>query len=86
MESLAFILLALPSLMTPFLAALSIMEKAKDRPSLVGLALRLSTADLALVLVALLNRAFFLSDLNFFIADLVIGMRQILPWNCFWRK
>lgn len=72
--------------MTPFFAALSIMEKAIERVSLVGLTLKASTADLDLVLVALLNKAFFLSDLNFLIADLVIGMRQILPWNCSWRK
>ena len=68
--------------MTPFLAALSIIEKATDKFSFEGLALRVSTADLALVRVALLCKARFLSDLNFFIADFVIGMRTILLSNC----
>ena len=78
MDNLDFRRLALPNLMTPFLAALSSIEKAAAKVSMVGLALRLSTADLALVLVALLKRAFFLSALSFLIADLVIGMRLIL--------
>jgi len=67
--------LALPFLMTPFLAALSTAEKALLRDSKESSSLKLSIAVLALVLVALLKMAFFLSALSFLIADLVIGMR-----------
>ena len=74
-DILDLILSALPFLITPFLAALSIMEKALDRFSLVDSALTASIAVLVLVFVDLLNKAFFLSDLSFFIADFIIGMR-----------
>jgi len=72
--NLAFILLALPFLITPFLAALSTAEKALLRESRVRRLLKLSIADLAFVLVALLKVAFLLSALSFLIADLVIGI------------
>ena len=75
MDSLDLILSAFPFLITPFLAALSIIEKAIAKFSPVDWALTRSIADLALVLVDLLYKAFFLSDLSFFIADFVIGMR-----------
>jgi len=79
LESLDFILSALPFLITPFLAALSIIEKALAKVTPVGSALTASIADLVLVFVDLLYKAFFLSDLSFFIADLVIGMRLFYP-------
>ena len=70
----ALILSALPFLITPFLAALSTIENALERLSKERLFLNASIAVLAFVLVDLLKTAFFLSDLSFFIADLVIGM------------
>jgi len=69
------ILSAFPFLMTPFLAARSTAEKALLRATPESNFLNSSTADLAFVLVDLLNAAFFLSALSFLIADLVIGMR-----------
>ena len=65
---------ALPFLMTPFLAARSTAENALLKDSRDKIFLNSSMADLALVLVDLLKLAFFLSDLSFLIADLVIGM------------
>lgn len=56
------------------MAALSTIEKAFAKPLSEGEALKASIAVLALVLVDLLKTAFFLSALNFFIADLIIGM------------
>lgn len=73
-ESLALILFAFPVLRTPFFAALSTAENAPLKDSSVKRDRKLSMALLALVLVALLKVAFFLSALNFFIADFVIGM------------
>lgn len=64
--------------MTPLLAALSSIEKAFDKFSPVGVNFITSTAFLALVFVARLKIAFFLSALSFLIADLVIGMGSIL--------
>lgn len=75
MERRALILSALPFFKTPFLAALSTIEKALLRVSAESAFLKASIADLAFVLVALLNPAFFTSDRSFFIADFVIGMR-----------
>ena len=75
MDRRALILSALPFLITPFLAALSTIEKALERLSELKAFLNVSIADFALVLVDLLKTAFFLSALSFFIADLVIGMR-----------
>lgn len=60
--------------MTPRFAALSTAEKALLSDSRFNKALKLSMAVLALVLVALLYPLFFLSDLSFLIADLVIGI------------
>lgn len=60
--------------MTPFLAALSRAEKAFDKVSVFRADLKLSIKFLTFVLVALFPAAFLLSDRNFFIADLVIGM------------
>lgn len=74
LDKRALILSALPFLITPFLAALSTIEKALERLSADNAFLKASIAVLALVLEDLLKTAFFLSDLNFFIADLVIGM------------
>lgn len=59
---------------TPLLAALSTAEKALLSESRVKSDLKLSMADLALVLVALLYEALRLSDLSFLIADLVNGI------------
>lgn len=74
------ILFAFPSFKTPFLAALSTAEKALLSESRLRSDLKLSMALFALVLVALLKVAFFLSDLSFFIADLVNGiLAPILP-------
>jgi len=75
LDKRAFILSALPFFKTPFFAALSTIEKATDNVSIERTFLNVSMADFALVLVALLNPAFFTSDLSFFIADFVIGMR-----------
>lgn len=74
MAKRALILLALPSLITPFLAALSTIEKALLKLSMERALLKASIALLAFVFEDLLKTAFFLSDLSFFIADLVIGM------------
>jgi len=68
------ILSALPFFKTPFLAALSTIEKALAKVSTERALLKASIAPLAFVLVALLNPAFFSSARSFFIADLVIGM------------
>ncbi len=73
-DNLALILFAFPFLSTPFLAALSTAEKALLKDSKDNKDLKLSIAVLAFVLVALLKMAFFLSDLSFLIADLVIGI------------
>lgn len=70
--------LALPVLMTPFFAALSTAEKALLKDSILRRLLKVSIAFLALVLVALLKEAFRLSDLNFFIADLVNGILAVI--------
>lgn len=78
MVSLDFSLSAFRVLITPLLAALSIIEKAFDKFSAEGVDFITSIADLALVFVARLNAVFFLSALNFLIADLVIGMGSIL--------
>lgn len=75
LDKRALILSAFPFLITPFLAALSTMEKAFDSVSEDNAFLKASIAVFAFVLVDLLNPAFFASDLNFFIADFVIGMR-----------
>lgn len=61
--------------MTPFFAALSIAEKALLKDSPVSKFRKASMAVFALVFVALLYAAFFLSERNFFIADFVMGMR-----------
>lgn len=70
------ILLAFPLFNTPFLAALSTIEKTFDRVSAVSAFLKVSIAVFVFVLVDLLKEAFFSSALCFFIADLVIGMRS----------
>jgi len=75
LDKRALILSALPFFKTPFLAALSTIEKAFARVSEDNAFLKASIADLAFVLVALLNPDFFSSDRSFFIADFVIGMR-----------
>lgn len=80
------ILSAFRPLKTPFLAALSTIEKAFAIVSRVGVALKASRAFLVFVFVALLYKDFFLSDLTFFSADLVIGMGVILQSSCVWRK
>lgn len=74
MNKRALILLALPFFKTPFLAALSTVEKTFDKVSAEGADLKASIAVFVFVLVDLLKTAFFSSDLCFFIADLVIGM------------
>ncbi len=65
---------AFPFLMTPFLAARSMAEKALLRDSPDRSFLNSSIAVFALVLVERLKEAFFKSALCFLIADLVIGM------------
>lgn len=75
MDKRALILSAFPFFKTPFLAALSTIEKAFESVSTERAALKASIADFAFVLEDLLHSAFFWSDLCFFIADLVIGMR-----------
>jgi len=75
LDKRALILSAFPFFKTPFLAALSTIEKTFDKVSGVSAFLKASIAVFVFVLVDLLKVAFFSSDLCFFIADLVIGMR-----------
>jgi len=79
LDSLDLTRSALPFLITPFFTALSTIENALARLSPVSVDMNKSTAVLAFVFTALLKVVFFLSALNFFLADFVTGMRLFYP-------